>query len=229
MSTTNGVYRTPGREAPDAPIASPSRRALFSPLGRALACVLLLAIPPILFNLVLAGPVFGVPKDVRFLPSLEVIQDVIAVLMLGSIAVLVHRIVRRVRPTWIGLRLHTKVLYVAGLLVVQSALVLGAELALFQSRGGLKLFEPTYRTSTTLPDSRTAHLYAGGFGCNYDVYVAAPFSPTMKHTLHVSRESCGEPTPRMHAKEDGSVELIDRDGKPVENNAKPWFFLGGGC
>ncbi len=228
MSTTNGVYRTPGREVADAPIASPSRRALLSPLGRAFAFVLLLTAPPIVFNLYLAAPVFRVPADGRFTPQLESIQDLIALLIVLSFGVLVHRIVRRVRPSWGGLRLHTKVVYVAALLVAQSAVVLGAELALFQSRGGLKLFEPTYRTSTRMPDGTTAHLYASG--CDYDVYVAEPFSPKMHRRLSISRSTCNGHAPRVHLKDDRGLELLGRDGKPLESDSKGWGWFGiGGC
>lgn len=231
IPATAGVYRTPGREAPDTPFPPPSRRALWSPLGRGLASVLFLAMPPILFNVFVAGPVFGVGGSVRFVPWLETIQDVVAVLLVATLAVVVHRIARRVRPSWGALRLPTKVLYVASLLVVQSALVAGGELALLQSRGGFRLFEPGYRSSSSAPDLRSAHVYEGGFGCDYDVYVAKPFSPIMSRALHISRNQCVLPTPHVKWEKDGSVQLVDRDEKPVEaqSSGSSWGFWGGGC
>jgi hypothetical protein len=231
LAPDNGVYRTAGRETVDAPIAPPSRGALFSPLGRGLAWVLLLVIPPLVFNMLVAEPVFGISKELRFRPGLEAIQDVLAWAIVLSLPLLVHRIVTRVRPVWTGLKAHTKVVYVVSLVLAQTVLLLGSELALMESRGGLPLWEPHWRSTSAAPaDSRTAYLFAGGFGCSYDVFVAEPNSLLMKRKLTISRNSCQEPTPRVDWKDDGTVSLVDASGKPVEQQSSSWGFLwGGGC
>ena len=231
IDVENGVYRTPGRVAPDAPIPPPSRSALFSPLARGIGWVLALLAPPFLFNVLLAEPLFHVSRELRFRPGLESIQDVLAVLLVASLPIMIHRIVRRVRPEWGGLRRRTRIVYVAALVLAQTSALLGAELALMESRGGFPFFEPHLRTTASASDARTAYLFAGGLFCHYEVFVADPYALTMHRKLSISRTSCQEATPRVQWNDDGTIGLVDSAGKPVESQTGTWgwWWLGGGC
>ena len=226
--TPNGVYRTPGRVIPAAPIPLPSARTLLGPLTRAAGSVLLFVAPIVLLHLVIA-PAFPLQGDSAFVPIFEQLENAAMLLLPASLLVLVFLVTRRVAPSWRGMRLRTKMMYVLGLLVVQSVVAMAGEVTIFFARGGLHLFEPKWESSTFGPNGKSAHVYREGFGCGYDVYVSEPLAITMKKQLHVGRKSCDEPLPKVRWNPNGTVDLVDRDGVPLESQATPIFSWGGGC
>lgn len=227
LTTPNGVYRTPGRVLADAPLPLPSARTLLAPLAGAAGTVALVVAPVIVFHLVASA--FPLHGDVGFVPIFDHLQDTVMLLLPASLVVLLVVLVRRVAPSWLGMRLRTKVLYVAALLLVQSAIAIAGEATIFFVRGGLHLFEPTWKSSTFGPDGTSAHVYREGFGCGYDVYVSQPLAITMKRELHVGRRSCDEPLPTVRWNANGTIDLVDRDGKALESQAAPAWSWGGGC
>lgn len=227
----NGVYRTPGRVVAAARIAPPSLRTLLGPLGRSVAACALVVLAIALFSAI-APSLFGTSGTVRFIPSVDWVQDALALALPASLLVLLFLIARRVRPSWGGLRLRGKILYVAIALLVQGAVVVAGEVAIFASRGGLHLFEPSHLTSRWLPDGRTAHVYTrGGLQCGYDVFVSAPLSLTATRSFEISRSTCAEPRPRVRSNPDGSLDLVDAADRPLESQPSPSFSFGlhGGC
>lgn len=224
------VYRTPGRSADPERIARPSLRTLLGPLGRTLGAVAMAVTAIALFN-ALAPELFGTSGTVRFIPSVDYSQDALMLAMPLSLVALLFLVARRVRPSWGGLRLRAKIFYVATALVLQAAAVLAGEAAVFFSRGGLHLFEPSHLTSRWLPDGRTAHVYTrGGLRCGYDVFVSGPLSLTATRSFEIPRTTCLEPTPHVRANPDGTLDLVDRDDRPLEPQSSPGFsFLRGGC
>ena len=227
--TPHGVYRTPGRVIPAAPIPLPSARTLLAPLARAAASVLLLVAPVVLLHLVVA-PAFPLHGDTGFVPIFDQLENVVMLLLPASLLLVVFLVARRVAPSWRGMRLRTKVLYVGAVLLLQAVVAIAGEATIFFARGGLHLFEPTWKSSTFGPEGQSAHVYREGFGCGYDVYVSEPFAITMKRKLHVGRKSCEEPLPSVRWNDSGSIDLVDRAGKPLESETSGSFFLwGGGC
>jgi hypothetical protein len=229
VMTPNGVYRTPGRVIPAAPIPLPWARTLLAPLARAAGSVLLLVVPVVLLHLVIA-PAFPLQGDTGFVPIFDQLENVVMLLLPASLLLALFLVARRVAPSWRGMRLRTKVLYVGAVLLLQAVVAIAGEATLFFARGGLHLFEPTWKSSTFGPQGQSAHVYREGFGCGYDVYVSEPFAITMKRKLHVGRKSCDEPLPSVRWNDSGSIDLVDRDGKPLESEASaPLLFWGGGC
>jgi hypothetical protein len=229
ITAPTGAYRTPGRILDPRPIPLPSWRTLLAPLTTAIAGVTVLVSPVLLFNCLLA-PAYHLPGDTAFIPLFDHAQDGIMVLLPASLLLAVVALVRRVVPSWQGLCLRTRVAYVAGLLLVQGCVAFAGEATVFFVRGGLHLFEPTWKSSTFGPKGESAHVYREGFGCGYDVYVSEPLAITMKHQLHVGRKSCDEPLPTVRWNPSGSVDLVDGEGKPLESQAAGSFFgWGGGC
>ncbi len=229
LSTANGVYRTPGRTVPPERIARPKLRTLLGPLARTLAAVGLAVTLVAVFDAI-GPPLFGTSGTVRFIPSVDSMQDAVALALPLTLVALLVLITRRVRPSWGGLGLRGKVLYVLAALVAQAAVVVAGEAAIFFSRGGLDLFGPSHLTSRWLPDGRTAHVYTrGGLRCGYDVFVSAPLALTATRAFEVSRSTCLEPVPRVRANPDGSLDLVDANDRPLEPQASPGFSFGGGC
>jgi hypothetical protein len=231
LPTPNGVYRTPGRAVPGERIPPPSIRTLLGPLGRAAAIVVAVVVAVAAFD-ALAPALLGASADVRLIPSVDHLEDGLALALPLSLVGLLFLIARRVRPSWGGLRRRGKIAYVATALVLQAAVVLGGEAAIFFSRGGLHLFGPSHLTSRWLPDGRTAHVYTrGGLQCGYDVFVSAPLSLTAKRAFQVSRATCLEPTPHIRDNPDGTLDLLGADEQPLEPQASPSFSFGrmGGC
>jgi hypothetical protein len=229
ITVPSGVYRTPGRTVDPAPIPLPSWRTLVAPLTTAVAGVTALVLAVLLFNCLLA-PAYHLPAETAFIPFFDQVQDGIMLLLPASLLLLVVVLLRRVVPSWQGLRRRTRVVYVASLLIVQSLVAFAGEATVFFVRGGLHLFEPTWKSSTFGPKGQSAHVYREGFGCGYDVYVSEPLALTMKKQLHVGRTSCEEPLPAVRWNPSGSVDLVDRDGKPLESQATRSFLgWGGGC
>ena len=229
VTTPNGVYRTPGRAVDALPIPLPSWRTLLAPLAAAVAGVTSLVVPVVLFNCLLL-PSYRLPGETSLIPLFDHLQNGAMLLVPASLLLLLFVLVRRVAPSWRGLRLRTKALYVAGLLVVQALVASGGLATMFFARGGLHLFEPTWESSTFGPKGESAHIYREGFGCGYDVYVSEPFAVTMKHQLHVGRKSCDEPLPSVRWNPSGSIDLVDRAGKPLESESTTSLFgWGGGC
>lgn len=230
LVTPNGIYRTPGRVPDAARIARPSWRTLLCPIARSSAWVFLTIAPLVLFNAWIVPTFLLGEHDGPFIPTFDFIQDGLALLALASPLVLTAFIVRRVRPSWRGLRLRTKILYVTALIMAQSAIVVAAEYALFESRGGLHLFAPILKATISASDGRTAFIYDRGLGCGYTVYVAQPYSLIMRPATSVSRSSCQEPLPSVQWKTDGSVGLVDSTGATLESQPSSWgFSWGGGC
>ena len=226
-ATANGVYRTPGRAGDPERIPLPSWRTLLAPLGRASAYVLLTVAPLLLFNAWIVPTFFVTAKtgEQHFVPTFDFVQNGLALLMVASVVLLVVLIARRVRPSWRGLGLRSKVAYVLALVLAQSAVVVAAEYALFESRGGLHLFEPRLLQTFAAPDGRTGFLYREGLGCGYHLYVADAYALTMTKALHVSRHSCDEPLPAIQWKADGSVGLVDPKGVPLESQPDTGFNI----
>jgi len=222
------VYRTPGRAPDPTPLPLPHWRTLAAPLAHALTLVVALVAAVALFNLL--APAYPSAGDTRLIPLFDHLQDGVMLLVPASLLMLLVTLVRRVVPSWAGMRGRMKVLYVASILVVQLIVAIGAEAAVVMLRGGFHLFEPTWKASVPGPGGRTAHLYREGFGCGYEVYVSDPFAWTMKRQSHVSRRSCEEPLPTVRWNPSGAVDLVDRDGKPLQSEATGLFFgWGGGC
>ena len=226
----SSVYRTPGRSTETPRIPRPSWRTLLGPLGHTAAYVTLAVVAVVLFNAV-APAVFGTSSDVRLIPSVDSLEDALFFTLPLSLVALIVLVVRRVRPSWGGMGLQSKIPYVVGLLVAQSIVVLAGAAAIWTSRGGLHLFEPTHLTSRWLPDGRTAHVYTvGGLRCGYDVFVSGPLALTASKTSAISRSTCLEPTPHVQLNPDGSVVLVDAANKPLESQPSPSFSLFfGGC
>ena len=193
-----------------------------------MALVVALVATVALFNAL--ASVYPSAPDTRFIPIFDQLQDVAMLLVPGSLLLLIVTLVRRVVPSWAGMRGRFKVLYVASILLVQVMVAIGAIVAVIMLRGGIRLFEPTWKASFPGPDGRTAHLYREGFGCGYEVYVSDAFAWTARKQSHVGRRSCEEPLPAVRWNPSGAVDLVDRDGKPLESQASPPFLLwGGGC
>lgn len=223
------VYRTPGRIPDPVPIPLPSWRTLFAPLTTAVAGVTALVLAVLLVNCLLA-PAYHLPGETAFIPLFDDMQDGIMILLPASLLLLVVVLVRRVAPSWQGLRRRTRVVYVAGLLMAQACVAFAGEATIFFARGGLHLFEPTWKSSTFGPKGESAHVYREGLGCGYDVYVSEPLAITMKHQLHVGRKFCDEPLPSVRWNTSGSVDLVDGQGKLLESQASGSFLgWGGGC
>jgi hypothetical protein len=226
------VYRSAGRVSDTAPIPTPSTRRLLSPLRWGIGALLSLLVPLVALGALFDPDASNGSRETRPVPRLETLQDVVMLAMLASLLVTVGVLVRRVVPLWSGLGRSTRGLYVATLLVLQSGAIVSAEVVAFESRGGLHLFEPTLSGSTTLPDGRTAHVYASGlFGATYDVYVAERFAPLMHKKLRISRDKLERVVPRVRSNADGSLELVDADGARLESQPPrlPPFLFGGGC
>jgi len=206
----------------------PHWRTLASPLAHAVTLVVVLVAAVAAFNVL--APAYPSGADTRIIPLFDNLQDVAMLVVPGSLLLLVFTLVRRVVPSWAGMRGRMKVLYVASMVVVQVIVGAGAEAAVVMLRGGIHLFEPTWKASFPGPGGRTAHLYREGFGCGYEVYVSDAFAFTAKKQSHVGRRSCEEPLPTVRWNPSGAVDLLDRDGKPLESQASPPFLLwGGGC
>ena len=221
------VYRTAGRTTDAAPLPRPSARTLLSPLGKGALCLVAALLPPIAFNAV--APLL-VPSGTTLVPIFEFMEDTVMVAMLASPVVMLVVLWRRVRPAWRGLWLSTKIAYVVAILAAQITLVGGAEVVLFQSRGGLKLFEPVLKSTTLGPGGRTAFVYtSGGLTCGWDVKVAAPFSPVMRQALSVTRAECSEPVPTVRFRSDGTVDLVDAAGQHLDAQPSPSFSFWHGC
>lgn len=231
MSTpAQGVYRLPGRQAEPGPVPRPSARRLLSPLVWGVGSLLALALPLVALNALFDPHAENGFREARFVPWVERAQDGVMLALLGAIVLTVFVLVRRVVPIWGGLSRRRRILYVASVLALQAAATLGAELAVFMSRGGLHLFEPSLRGSTTLADGRTAHVYGGSFfGASYDVYVAEPFAPVMHKKLHVSRRKLEAVVPTVRVGPNGEVELVDAKGQRLASEASSLQFLFGGC
>lgn len=229
LPTPNGVYRTPGRATPPERIARPTLRTLLGPLGRTVGAVALVVTSIAVFHAI-GPPLFGTSGAVRFIPSLERTQDALALALPFSLVGLLVLISRRVRPSWGGLRLSGKLLYVVSALLVQAGVVAAGEAAIFVSRGGLDLFGPSHLTSRLLPDGRTAHVYTrGGLRCGYDVFVSGPLALTATRGFEISRSTCLEPIPRVRSNPDGSLDLVDANDQPLESQPGSGFSFGGGC
>lgn len=231
LPTPTGVYRTPGRAALGERIPPPSLRTLLAPLGRVVTFVALVVLGVAAFD-ALAPSLLGTSADVRFIPSVDHVEDALALVLPLSLVALLVLIARRVRPSWRGLGARGKIAYVASAIVFQVAVVGAGEAAIFFSRGGLHLFAPSHLTSRWLPDGRTAHVYSrGGLQCGYDVFVSAPLSLTATRAFQVSRASCVEPVPHVRDNPDGTLDLLGPDEKPLEPQASPSFTFGrlGGC
>jgi hypothetical protein len=225
----NGVYRTPGRVIPAGPIPLPSARTLLGPVTRAAGSVLVFVAPIVVLHLVVA-PALPLQADTGFVPIFEQLENAAMLLLPASLLLLLFLVARRVAPSWRGMRLRTKVLYVVAVVCVQSVVAMAGEATIFFARGGLHLFEPTWKSSTFGPNGKSAHIYREGFGCGYDVYVSEPLAITMKRQLHVGRKSCEEPLPTVRWNPSGAIDLVDRAGKPLESEATGSFLgWGGGC
>lgn len=114
------------------------------------------------------------------------------------------------------------------LVIAQVPVVFAAEYAIFESRGGLHLFEPTHVKTIAGPDGRTAYLFREGLGCGYHVRVAKPWELTMQELNHVPRNDCSEPLPTVRWNADGGVDLLDASGAALLPQKSDWHF-GGGC
>ncbi len=228
FSVENGVYRTPGRAPDPTALPLPHWRTLSAPLVHGVMLVVALVVAVALFNVL--APAYPSGADTRLVPLFDQLQDVAMLLVPGSFLLLLFTLVRRVVLSWAGMRGRMKVLYVASILVVQLMVAAGGLVAVVMLRGGIHLFEPTWKASFSGPGGRTAHLYREGFGCGYEVYVSDAFAFTAKKQSHVGRRSCEEPLPSVRWNPSGAIDLVDRDGKPLESQASPPFLLwGGGC
>jgi len=177
---------------------------------------------------VVAGPrLFDTSAEVRFVPAVERGETFLELALFASVVWLAIALARRV-----GLVHRRRMIGRAVLLTfAQLGLVLSAEVAIFYSHGGFRLFEPHLVRSSTAPDGRVAHVYANGFfGCDYEVYVASPFALTMRRSLKLTRETCSEPAPRVMWEADGSPQLVDEHGARLEpQQLRPWSLVPSGC
>jgi hypothetical protein len=229
--TPQGVYRTPGRMPEEAPPPPFPWHELLSPLGWAVAFLATVLVPPALFAWAAPG-LLHTSREVRLVPAVEIAQDILAIVGLGSFALLGVLMARRFSRARGGVSRGRRIGYVAALLAVQSLAVLAGEAILFSSRGGLRLFEPKLVGTSQARDGRTAYLYRDCFfGCTYDVYVGAPWSLTATRALSVSRRSSSEPLPRLDWSH-GTPRLLDSRGQPLERQSQTIgfpLFGAGGC
>jgi hypothetical protein len=216
------VYRSPGRDVEVAPPPPPRLRLLVSPLVAPVvyvaASVVAIGLLELLFG---EGPV-------RLVPSIDRAEDVLAAsLLLTPIAVVIG-IARSVAPRWSGLRRRSRGAYVAAIVLVQLLVSFAGLAALFPLR--FRLFDPTLKQTLPAPDGRTAYLYGGGLlGCDWELYVAGPLSPTMGRVVRVSGTRCETPEVRWEGRD---PLLLDRDGAPLAPLPFPAFpslLGGGGC
>jgi hypothetical protein len=147
-----------------------------------------------------------------------------------AIGVLVAVLVRRVRPSWRGMPVWLRSIYVAAVFALETAVFLGAAVGLCVSQGGLKLFEPTFVRAAAAPDGRVAYLYEGGLlSCSYDIYVAPRYGLSMALERRIERNVC-DARPRVRWARDGAPELVGRDGLQLQSEpikGFPLFGLGG--
>ncbi|MBX3191835.1 MAG: hypothetical protein KF819_32895 [Labilithrix sp.] len=224
------VYRVPGREAEPEPIPPPSGRRLVSPLGWGAAAITAIVGPLLVFNLLFDPDAGNGHRHARFVPAIETFEDVTMLVLLATTVVAVVVLVRRVVPIWGGLGRWARGFYVLAVVVLQALAIAGGEIAIFASRGGLHLFEPTLQGTTALPDGRSAHVYASGlFGTTYDVYVADRFAIVMHKRLSVSRGAHEKVVPTVRVRADGDLELVDAAGRALESQGftLPLFGIGG--
>jgi hypothetical protein len=223
--TAPAVYRTPGRTA-ELTLPRPSLRVLLQPL-RWTAGLTLVVTALVVGSNGLAWLLL--PNGTRFVPMIELEQDAIMVGLLASPVLLGVLIARRVAPLWTALRWIERVGCVTALLLVQLFFVAASEAAVIASRGGIRLFEPTYQSSFLAPDGRSAHVYAGGLlGCTHEIWVSAPLSPTMTKARTVEGSPCSA-RPHVRWNGDRSVELIDDAGNPIHSHSSGFLFFGRGC
>lgn len=229
MGMTDSVYRIPGRVLPGPPPPWPSSRTLAAPLLVASIGLAALLVPLLVFNLWLA-PRYVLAPGTSFVPGVDVVQDGAAWLLLGALPVALVLVAKRVVPQWRRFGLGARIGYVAAVVLVQLALVGGAEIALLESRGGLRLFEPTLVGSFTADDGRTAYVFRGGLlTSEFVVHVADKGSLLMTKQLVLERRNTAVP-PNVRWNADGSVVLVDDTGAVLEAQPSP-PFLGwfGGC
>lgn len=225
MVTANGIYRTPARTKPEK-VPPPSRRLLLWPLARTNAIFGALFVFCTMWTV--ARPLLLGPDD-RFVPLIERLAEFGPWIVFASPVVLMVLVRRRVVPSWQAFSRGARVGYVAGLLVVQLALLFGAAaLTLFLN---FSLFGPRYVTSSFGPGLRSAHVYTvGGLSCGYDVYVSQPLSIFAKHTFRLSRATCRESDPKVRWQSPDVVELTDQNGEVLQSQGSPsgcWFGCGG--
>jgi hypothetical protein len=229
QTAPDGIYRTPGRVSPPPRLPPPSWPTLLRPLRNTAMLAALVGVSVAFFQAI-APALLGTSDRVRLIPSIGMLEDALMLALPLTLVVLVVLVVRRVRPSWGGLRMRARLLYVTALLLAQSGVVVAAEAGIFSSRGGLRLFGPSHLASTWLPDGRTAHVYTrAGLACGYEVFVSSPLSLTATSRLELSRATCMEPRPTVHANPDGTIELRDSAGHPLEAQPSPTFSFFHGC
>jgi len=188
-----------------------------------------LVTPAVVFDVLVAPQWLAGSPERRFIPELDVVQNAIAALAASSLVLVLVLVAKRVAPSWGGLRIRTRILYVVGVLACQLVVVAGAETALLLARGGIRLFEPTLQRTETAADGRRAYVYRGGLGCSSVVYVAPRYSLTMTRVLDLEGTGCSGAPPHVRWKDDGGIELVDGAGAPVRSHPFPLFNWGGGC
>jgi hypothetical protein len=156
------------------------------------------------------------------------VEDLLALIGLGSLLAAGLRVLFRVRPLWAGMHVYQKLLYVVAVGAVQMGCLAGAEAILFRSRGGLRLFEPHLVVSSSASDHHGAYVYRDGFlTCRYELYVARPGSITMCLERVVPRRACDEPLPVVRWDDNGTPRLFEAGGASFEPQGLG--MLGGGC
>jgi hypothetical protein len=227
---SGSVYRLPGRAPDSARVPAPSPRTLLRPLATAVAFATACIAPPALFQV---GFVPGLVRGGdRLVPSIDVAEDVLAVLACASFVLLLHGVARRVKGQWAGMPPVHRALYVAALLLANTFVLALEEGAFLASRGGIRLFEPRLVSSARGPSGSRAYLYEGGlFSCSYELYVSSGMSLTTHAVQGVRRNRCSIPPPQVRWDSEGSPRLFDAEGAPLSNEEGGGLqlFWGGGC
>jgi hypothetical protein len=153
---------------------------------------------------------------VRFVPAFDHAQAVLGWLVVASFLILVFYVVRRIEP-----RPHVGFV-IAAFLVQGLVVFLGEVVVAFGAPG--ELFAPTYQSSQSGPDGRTAHLYAGGMSCRYEVFIAERGAMTMTRVHLLPQNNCSGPYPRLEWNADGTVRLVNADGTPTKSEGSEGLF-----
>jgi hypothetical protein len=223
-AATERPYRAPGRvlEAERHPVPA---RVLLAPLVK-------VSLSGLVIVFALGGINFlqRASDSGRWIPAIDRAQDALEVGLLLGLPWMFWLIFQLVRPRWQHFGAMRKIAYVTGMATAQLLVLAGLAGALLMSRGGIPLFEPRYESTFRGPEGKTAYLYRGGLFCSVQVFTSKPYGLTMQGATSVSRKTCNEPKPKIVWKPDGSVMVVDAQGKPLESQDSLFnFFLGGGC
>ncbi len=201
-----GVYRVSARAAPPQPIPMPSWRTLVRPVTRSISTLVVLTLPVVLFNIIVGS---GTSAS-RLVPWVESAESALAAGLPLTFLVLVVSIWRIVRPSWAGLSIFQKIVYVSSTLFAQLIGVVIAETMLFVTHGDFLSATRLLATSTWPGDGRTAYVYESCFlDCTTNLYIAQRHALTMKRIHEVPQRSAADvQNITIEWRDDGTFVLV---------------------